>query len=276
MLISVINGGRLSLFWRIAIVVGGATLVWSLVYRVGDAWFGTGYDRIRHIVSAVLTSALVVPGVVLAWRVLDRCPWCALRNPWSRAGLRSLLFGMGCWLIPAGVGIAVCVGRGWTEITLRTSIGEVVLVTAGLLPLVFLYEALPEELVFRGYVYRNLATALPRWGAVFAQAALFTVWATVIGAAESVDRVLLFFVFGLIQGMFRSATGMLWPAIGFHLAFQVVAQLFSTDQGQFTIGEPAVLQIAVFGLLPFATSVLILRARTDWRVREPDPSSSRR
>ncbi|AUH40317.1 hypothetical protein CXR04_08720 [Streptomyces sp. CMB-StM0423] len=44
---------------------------------------------------------------------------------------------------------------------------------AMLLVLVFLYEALPEELVFRGYLQRNLHTELPAGQAVVVQGVLF-------------------------------------------------------------------------------------------------------
>ncbi len=45
-----------------------------------------------------------------------------------------------------------------------------------LIVLVFLFEALPEELVFRGYMQGNLEQAIGHWGAVLAQAVLFSVW----------------------------------------------------------------------------------------------------
>jgi hypothetical protein len=46
----------------------------------------------------------------------------------------------------------------------------------------------PAGIPPRGYLYRNLAGRYARWFAVVAQAALFTLWATTIGAADSVDR----------------------------------------------------------------------------------------
>jgi hypothetical protein len=55
----------------------------------------------------------------------------------------------------------------------------------------------PAGIPSRGYLYRNLAGRYARWFAVVAQAALFTLWATTIGAADSVDRMILLFTFGV-------------------------------------------------------------------------------
>lgn len=202
--------------WRIVMVFIAVTLVWYVVAWAGEAAFGPDYNRLGHIMRAVLASALAVPTITLARRFLDRRSWVGLGLLSPRTCWRPLLFGMACWLIPAGIGIAACVAFGWTDITLRTSLGEVLLLTAGLVLLVFLYEALPEELVFRGYFYRNLVIDLPRWLAVLAQAVLFTLWGLAIGATGSVDRIIAFFVFAVVLGMFRAVTGNIWAGIGFH------------------------------------------------------------
>lgn len=138
-----------------------------------------------------------------------------------------------------------------------------------------LYEALPEELVFRGYFYRNLADALPRWLAVLGQAGLFTLFGVAIGAAGSIDRVVLFLLFATVLGYLRAVTGSVWTGIGFHLAFQIVAQLTSPNHGQFTVTDLLTLQGVAFVLLPFTLGALLVRAacrgRTGWRHPDPDP-----
>ncbi|MGQ5264833.1 lysostaphin resistance A-like protein [Micromonospora sp. ZYX-F-536] len=265
---------RLALHWRILIVFAGTVLVWLFLYH--GALPGRDHDRPTHVARAILTTVLVVPLVVAARRLLDRRGWTGLGLPSLRAGWRRLLLGMACWLVPAAIGFALCLGLGWVEISLRTSASDAVRVAALLLVLVLLYEALPEELVFRGYLQRNLATRLPAWQAVLGQAVLFTLFGFVVGAATSLDRLLLFFVFALLLGGFRAATGDVWAGIGFHLAFQTVAQLFGEVGAVFDVTGAGVLGVVAMGAVPFALGWAAIerlhRDRLNWRALEPDPT----
>ncbi|GAB3936879.1 type II CAAX endopeptidase family protein [Micromonospora vulcania] len=251
-----------------------AVLVWLFLYH--GALLGRDYDRPTHVARAILTTALVVPLVVVARRLLDRRPWAGLGLPSLRAGWRHLLLGMACWLVPAAIGFALCLGTRWVEISPRTSVGDALRVAALLVVLVFLYEALPEELLFRGYLQRNLATRLPAWQAVVGQALLFTLFGFLVGAATSLDRILLFFVFALVLGGFRAATGDIWAGIGFHLAFQTVAQLFGDIGAVFDVVGAGVLAIVALGALPFSLGWIVLarlyRDHLDWQARDPDPA----
>ncbi|EMA48056.1 CPBP family intramembrane glutamic endopeptidase [Halococcus salifodinae] len=269
---------QLALFWRIAVVLVSVTLIWLFVVYVGRTFFGPGYDRLGHVVSAVLTSVLVVPVVVLARRFLDQRPWAGLRLPSLRRGWRSLLLGMGCYVIPATIGLVMVLVLGWVEITVDTSFGEVVPLLLSLMGLVFLSEALPEELVFRGYIYHNLNTALPRWAAVGGQAVLFALWGVAIGAAPTIDRVVFLFGMALILGMIRAITDDVWACIGFHLAFQTTQQFLAPHWSgdQFIVSSPQMLEGVAFGLVPFVLAVLTLeilvQKNTDWRETHPDES----
>lgn len=268
---------RLNPYWRVAIVVGATILLWLFVYNVPIALLGSGYRLSTNAVLAVMLCGLTVPMVVLARRFLDRQPWAGLGLPLFRVGWRRLLFGMACWLIPAGLGFALCIGFGWTQITVDVPLGGLLLLTAARIVLVFLYEALPEELVFRGYVYRNLATALPRLAAVAGQAALFTLTGMAVGVVTSPQRVLIFFTFGIVLGIFRAVTGDIWAGIGFHLAFQTVAQLVlgagdAAGDPLVTVTGIGTLQTVAFAILPFGLGVLLLetfyRQRPAWKMRE--------
>ncbi|MFD6682597.1 CPBP family intramembrane glutamic endopeptidase [Micromonospora parva] len=264
-------GPRLALPWRIVVVATAAVLVWLFLRALLDR----DYDRPTHAVGAVLTTAVVVPLVVVARRVLDRRPWAGLGLPSLRVGWRHLLLGMACWLVPAAAGFALCLGFGWVEISVRTSVGDVVRVAALLVVLVFLKEALPEELIFRGYLQHNLATRLPAWQAVLGQAVLFTLFGFLIGAARSVDRLALFLVFALLLGAFRAATGDIWAGVGLHVAFQTVAQLFGDVGAVFDVVGADVLGVVAMGAIPFSVSWMVMRHRyrdrLNWNARTPDP-----
>ena len=274
-----VAAGRLNLFWRVAVVFLAVTLVWLFVTQGLGSFFGPAYpDRVGHAVRAVLTSALVVPLIFLARRYLDRRSWEGLRFTSLRTGWRWLLFGMVFWLVAAGLGLVVTVVLGWTRISLGTPSVGILLLFLYLPVLVFLYEALPEELIFRGYLYRNLSARYARWVSVLAQATLFTLWGAAIGAAGSVDRVVLFFTFSVALGILRVISGNLWATIGFHLAFQWVTQLVSAvREGSLQIAEQPTLELVVFWFFPIVLGSIaliaasVVRGDADWRGHDPDP-----
>ncbi|WP_328492181.1 CPBP family glutamic-type intramembrane protease [Streptomyces sp. NBC_00414] len=256
---------RPSMPWRVLIVFAVAVGLFWFVFH--GAPISRSYDRPTHAVRAMLTTALVVPVVLVAWRVTDRRPWAELGLPAPRVAGRHLLLGLVYWAAPAAVGFGLCLGLGWVEVTPRTSVAEIVGVTALLVVLVFLYEALPEELVFRGYLQRNLLAALPRWQAVAAQAVLFALFGFLLRVAVTPDRLLVFFAFALVLGVFRVATGDIAAGIGFHLAFQTVAQLFDSEGAVFEVSGQATLGVLALGGLPFTVGWL---AMTQFRGERPD------
>lgn len=269
---------RVGLVWRLAAVFAGVTAIWLLIFAMSDAVFEPEYNRPGHVMSAVLSSLLTVPLVVLARQHLDKRPLAGLGLTPFRSAWRSLLLGMGCYLLPAGVGLGAALAFGWVELSLDTSAGNLVFLLLSLAVLVFLYEALPEELAFRGYLYRNLSASFSRWLAVGGQAVLFCLWAVAIGAASAPERLLIFFFVAVVLGTIRVITGDLWACIGFHLAFQTVQQFFGggwADQ-PFVVSDPVVLENIVFGLVPLALAVLVLRVvvreEVEWRSRKPDPA----
>lgn len=264
---------RLPLSWRVAIVFASVTLVWLLIDALVDAGLGPDYDRLTHTIRAALISLMVIPLIVFARRVLDKRSWAGLGLPSLKVGWRPLLIGVACWLIPAALGLIILLISGGTEIRIKTSVGEMLLTATLLVGLVFIYEALPEELIFRGYFYRNLASALPLWGAVLGQALLFVGWGLFNGGGTSLDRSLLFFVFSIVLGIIRAISGTIWTTIGFHLAFQTVAQLVGDVGDQVSISDIPAFSTLVFGL-PFGLSIFFLRRfyknRLNWRASEPD------
>jgi CAAX protease family protein len=123
----------------------------------------------------------------------------------------------------------------------------------------------------------NLAGALSPWGAVSAQAVLFAVWGALLGAAGSLDRVLLFFSFSLALGALRVVTGSLWAPIGFHLVFQSVAQYLGAAQrdGALVVDGRDVLDVVVLWFFPIAVGTVVLvlvgaRRGIRWSRRDTD------
>lgn len=107
---------------------------------------------------------------------------------------------------------------------------------------------------------------------VVLQAVLFTGWAFAFIAVAgglgggsdwgiSADRVVLFVTFGLILGVFRALSGSIWVGVGFHLAFQTIAQLYASGEASFLqVPEQSAnaLNVLSFWLFPVVIGSLLL------------------
>ncbi|MEU3019760.1 MULTISPECIES: type II CAAX endopeptidase family protein [unclassified Nocardiopsis] len=278
-----VGSARPSLPVRVVAVTAGAVLLWSALLLANGLFpEPAGGGNAGHWANAVVVAVL---GTALVWaarRFLDRRPWSGLRLTGPREAWWPLLVGALSWLLPAVVGLGVALALG-VSITPVAPLTEIVLSLAVLTVLVLLYEALPEELIFRGYLFRNLNTVVSAWVALLAQAALFTLWGTGLwvltgGWDVLAERLPLFLGMGVVLGCLRVITGNVWACVGFHLAFQVAAQgLLSWDL--FEVRGMETVMGTVF-LLPFALGVtvamLFLRDTGTWAGQVPDPGAAGR
>ncbi|MEV2274471.1 CPBP family intramembrane glutamic endopeptidase [Nocardiopsis sp. NPDC049922] len=270
---------RPHLLVRIAVVVAAAQLIWQVMAWLDDILFpGEELTTVNHVVNASVVFVLAVPMVWAARRYLDRRPWGGLGLTGAREGWRPFLVGAAAWGLPGGAAIAMCLAMGWSSIGAAVPWTDLVPGVALLAVLVLVFEAVPEELIFRGYLFRNLNTAMPAWLAVLAQAGLFalfgtTLWVLSEGWGVLAGRLPLFLVMGIVLGCVRVVTGNVWACVGFHLVFQTVAQtlLSSGDveiQGVDALTATAFLAPFVFGV---PTAMLLALRTGRWRRREPDP-----
>lgn len=261
---------RICIVWMalMAVFVGKSQLATLL--------FGPEYDLGRHIFMAILTSVLVVPMIVLARRYLDREPFAGLGLAIDVSALKPLLVGALSWFAPFLVGLGVCLALGLVDIRAVASWGDILAFIPLLIVLVFLLEALPEELAFRGYLQTNLGQLLEPWLAVTIQAALFGSWGVALWliAAGGIDVVhtSMFYIMAAVLGMVRIITGSVWTCIGIHLAFQSVAQLLmNVERGHFAIEGVFWLQIIALGMVPFSLIIPIVerfyRDKVAWGAR---------
>lgn len=252
-------------YLRVGLVWLAMVAIWLLLGALRDLIWGTGpggYSLGGHATSAVLATAVAVPMIIFARRVLDGETVQSLGLQLSSAAIPAFLIGALAFLLPSALGFAILLVMGWASVTATAPIMEIVLFVPVLAVLVFLYEALPEELAFRGYIQVNLETRLGYWGAILGQAALFALWGaalwTLASGAIALDRLVMFFFIALIQGMVRGVTGSVWTSIGLHVAFQTVAQLLlNTERGHFAIEGAGMLQLVALGVVPFSLAVLV-------------------
>ncbi|WP_017572450.1 CPBP family intramembrane glutamic endopeptidase [Nocardiopsis halotolerans] len=269
---------RPHLLLRIAAVMVATFLIWQLMGWISDRLPESPQGGPRHWVNALTVFVLAVPMVWLARRYLDRRPWGGLLLTGPRRGWAPFLAGAASWLLPGMAGLVAAVLLGWVDITANRPLPETVAAVAVLVVLVLLFEAVPEELIFRGYLFRNLNTVMSGWLAVLAQAALFTVfglalWIPEAGWGVLSERLPLFLGMGVVLGCVRLVTGNVWACVGFHVAFQTVAQaLLNGDL--FTVGDAWGLLIPL--VLPFVfgamLAALFTRDEGTWRGRVPDPA----
>ncbi|MGI5218510.1 CPBP family intramembrane glutamic endopeptidase [Nocardia sp. CA-290969] len=243
----------------VLVVFAAVTGWWLLLIDGVGALTGTEYTRGAHIVRAVGATLFVVPLIALVLRFPVRLRWSELGLTGWRLGARQFVYGAARWAVPAWLTLAVLVGAGWTEVTVRAPVAEIAVALLGLTALVLLYEAIPEELVFRGYFFAVLGGRHASVRSVLGQAALFTVWGALVGGRLSVDRMVLFALFATLLGVLRTVTGNLWSCMGFHTAFQVTAQFFGGAWTQMELHDPDLIATAVaFVAVPFASTAVLL------------------
>lgn len=240
-----------------------ALLCWVAVGTAVTAVLGDDYRLSSHVARALSTTLLVVPLVLVVFRYIDAQPISSLGLMPSRQAGRAFVAGTASWLAPFTVALILFQWTGWITIELTAPVMEVVAFIPLLVLLVFLYEALPEELVFREYIYRNLKQRMAATRAIMVQAVLFSLfggalWIILVGGI-SPAHALMFLLVGAVLGIVRQVTGSVWGPIGLHVVFQTAAQLLLNEQrDHFMLDNPDLFQLFVIGIIPFCLVLTLL------------------
>ncbi|GAA0381963.1 CPBP family intramembrane glutamic endopeptidase [Bacillus horti] len=242
---------------RLAILFIGAVVIWRLVGLLNESFFGTEYNRMEHFIMASITVILSLLLIEVVRR-MDQVSWKQLGQGQLRSNVSSFLFGFLLWAIPAGIGLAICIGLGWVEITVQSDFSYILMSIVILLVTVFLIEALPEEFLFRGIMYKYLNVLFPQWATILLQGLIFTLFAFLIGAMYSLEQLQFIPFFGLLLGCLRAFTGNVWAAIGFHVAIMTATQILGPGHGHFEVEGMFTLQFMAFILLPSAIGGMLL------------------
>lgn len=240
-----------------------ALLCYVAIGTTVTALMGDGYRLSSHVARTVSTTLLVVPLVLVVFRYIDDQPISALGLGPSRQAGRAFLAGAVSWFAPFVVALILFQWTGWASIELTAPVMEVVAFIPLLVLLVFLYEALPEELVFREYIYQNLTARMTVIWVITIQAVLFGLFGAalwiILSGGISPAHALMFLVVGAVLGVVRMVTGSVWGPIGLHVAFQTAAQLLLNEQrGHFVLDNPDLFQLFVIGIIPFSLVLTLL------------------
>lgn len=275
--------GWVVLFGCLGVVVGAAERVADVAGLPSSA---------QAVLQAVLMTALVVPAVVLLRRRLDHRSTASLG--WGPPRAVPLLTGA---LVALATGAALWGGAwaaGWvTDVDVDVAQLSVFLVVN--LVVVCLYEALPEELALRGYVWTNLrdgwglltatlvTTALfPLGGLVVSSARLLT--AALLGGEQvaptafpaGTDPVvyvvqLLLFGLALVAARRLPVVGALWAAIAFHALQLTVTRIVLGGLGWLPSGvsldlaSPDVLVLVLVHVVLGGVTFVVLRKHLERR-----------
>lgn len=283
------DDGRLHLFWRI--LLGWLAFVAGLGLAVAAATVGGSYGLStlgQQILLAVVTTSVSVPLIYLLRRYADRRPWRGIGLSSPPSGLPYFLLGIGFIVLIMAVSLLLGSALGWLRIVdvhLPVPTLLVILINS---MIAFFYEAFPEEITFRGYLYRNLNTRFPRWLALLLQIVLFvmapiaiTAWMVAIGIGTwdliTTEYIISLIVFSAALQLSRLVTNHLWMSIGFHLAWlemvryvivpsssAIVEVEYLSPLGSYLISIGSVI-IGVIFLLIWS-----IRKGIDWNAIDPD------
>lgn len=246
---------RSDLLWTM-LLLAGAILLWRAALALAPLAAFPVHQGER------LTFALVVSAGILAFTLAaarHRRAW----PTWAPLRRKAVVqFGLGflCYagLALIAIGAVVLAGAARIEFEAPPEAGYRL---AYLLALVLLSEALPEELLFRGWLMQALTRSGSPWAAILGQAALFTAFAWAVGGVGSLDDASFIACFGLMLGVVRAATGSVWAPMGLHLAF-IAAQQSALPQWDLWSADPhSIVQIICLTLVPFSVVVAMLFGR---------------
>jgi membrane protease YdiL (CAAX protease family) len=251
---------------RLSVMFVAACAIWILVNVLATSVFGPDYSFGSHTFRAVTTFASVITAVALLLR-WERTRASDYGFAFGRGMWRGLALGALSYSVPFLMAGSVVLMLNLAQVAVSTNALAVVGQGLVLLLLVLLYEAVPEELIFRGYLFRVLSERLPVWATILGQALLFTAFGTLVGAAPTLDRVVTFFLLSVSLGYLRQVTGTVYATIGFHAVFQLMAQwLLGERWGALSVTDTEQwFSLLALGLAPFAlapaVAAIIVRSR---------------
>lgn len=171
------------------------------------------HDPTLNALVLLVSGILAIATSLLFRRFIDRQPVYSMgfawkghqRDAWAGFLLGPVLLGIGSLILFSLHAIH------WTDTRLHAGA-----IATGLV--LFLFTALSEELVFRGYILNNLLSSLDKWPALGASALLFTL--THLGNAHLHPIALVnLLAGGLLLGINYIYTRNLWFSLFFHFSW---------------------------------------------------------
>jgi membrane protease YdiL (CAAX protease family) len=232
----------------VRIAAGWAVIFVALAFAGWFGQFGESHwgiaGKLRYGIQALIMAGITVPGILILRLRIDRRSIAGLGLPGLKRS--ALWFALGSGII-IGPFLSLLILNsifGWATMTLNTSSAALSGLAAAVVT-AFFFEALPEELAFRGYIYRNLSAKYQRWAAMLMTAGLFVLLPSLlvqvqryvlgmevsIGGADSlqIGYLITMAFFGLFTNYLRILSGTVWMSTGFHLFFLQMSRIFGMN-----------------------------------------------
>lgn len=249
---------RVSVAWRITLAV----LPLGLALAFVSAWSSDARDLsdpvtlAMRIGAGIAISAGAVAVVALLIRLADRRRMSDAGLTDVRGGWRLAAWGAAAWVVPAALAFGLLALLG-VPLTVTVPAADFTGTVLLLLLAVLLTEAIPEEVIFRGYVTTALGAVTRGWWVIVIQALLFTLFAGLLRQDWNPTDLSLFLTMGIGFGYLRMITGSVWMSIGFHTAFQTGAQLVLTHDVVDFAGGTGTAMLAL-GVIPFTAAAILV------------------
>lgn len=269
------------------------SIAWiSCLFALGFAgWLGQYLEgngflegKMRYLLQAVIMSGIVVSSIVFLRRRLDKGTPKSIGIGTFRHSSLKFILGIGIISIPIALSILATIIFGWGKVQFNIGDGFFTAFMLGALT-TFLFEALPEELVLRGYIYSNLNHIYKRWISSLLTIALFVLLPIVLvyiqknllgmeihvggNSKITISYLIIMFFFASFIQYLRIIFKSIWVGVGFHLFFVYINKLIGpTDTSliqftEFTNETPV--QIVFVGTILMMFLLLLLYPRISGR-----------
>ncbi|MDQ0174672.1 CPBP family intramembrane glutamic endopeptidase [Bacillus chungangensis] len=220
--------------WILLLLAGWVTITVGLFLgglsgTIAEQQFGVP-NNVRKLIMGLVMSGLVIPPILYLYQHVYRLTGVKPKKPvYSWKSGYHFITGVLLAIVLASLGFMIATSQGWIVIEQWHPPDHwfaALLINSFI---AFLFEALPEELAFRGMLYDVLRHRFSTWLAVLFQTLLFVCFpianvlmAVIVGLtieSVSLGYIILLLCFGICLQLLRLWTGSLWTTIGFHLAF---------------------------------------------------------
>lgn len=252
--------------WNLNLIVGW--LVFTIAVPVA-IWIGDfipiEYANGEKLVQAIVTSAIVIPVVyLLAKRRWGKEIFKEMRISTTIRGVSTLFFVFFVVICISLLGFFLLVktnGIDHVSIHWSKDIVEMILFT---FVVAFFYEALPEEIVFRGFLLKLLEERWRKWIVLFGSAFIFLASPITMSYLQkllgmpphdiSIGYIILIYPFGIVLLLTTWYFQNLWASIGFHMGYLMSARFIMSNN------EYAIFNFAeeVNGIANFTVQYLII------------------
>lgn len=219
-----------------------ATFLLLFSKQIGDAFKIHG-TQLKYVTQGIaLTTFVIIIFNIIRIKRDNLFPFSiGLNNP-VRAFLLFLL-GLCIFIIPILSTLAYISINELATVNINLIANKTIMLN---LIAVLLFEAFPEEYIFRGYIYSNLNVIFPKWKAAIFSAIIFTLFPVIlqfitvyvfkdqayIGGKRFVtlEFLITLLLFGLLLSYLRILTKSIWAGVGFHLLFVHMNKLFGPNR----------------------------------------------